>query len=1166
MSMDNDERILIGIINSRNYTTKNNQDCSNIDIGFEEFCSNDKNNTREYGVVNQVRFLDEEPKVFLTCEAAATRNKFGEGHLIRIKANPSPEDKGCRYTTYNKNISKVDVDDFIEIINPKIESWHAAERVAVLEHRPSTDYVMAECNKYVVSQEVFPFLSCDSVEFYSLEKAKKFLLEQFEREFGEVKKTPSIEFADDFKAVTRDLNEKFYNYILKKTKDRLNAFDLKSLAEKGNIGYLNTIIAESINSFAADNNLVRDTAEKIRNNILADGTMQEILQALIEADKAKEDTEGQKTAVTGENSASAVNPAEENLAKQADNENTGNAEVSAGSVASDVSQTSAVQSDNGGQSVSSEQEKQTGSFSSVEENADGIKVIRSTANDIIKMGARPFTIGDEEERSNRAMVLRAVASMSGGLGSSPDSDSFSSLSKAISKASSMDDGILEEEEEEELFGSFLKNNRINPVFDERLYAGIETKKVLMGPFVVSKCHDLQEPGTKGFECTLNIPDSRCSIYVKDELNSTVRVVDYSLLTEYIKEVSIDGIKRKYLVQMPHQRWNEGGKKLDLIDDKKLIDKYAMNLLSPTFKDLKINQLQKIRQNVRGTNLFRNEGERIQRMFHILQKVVDFEAERTKLFGVLAGYPEFDRFISDFINTHQESIVSKYRKDLLNDIKKQKDDLKKEFNELEQDIAKKRNELAKLQTKIKNNAGKVPEESAPAAAVTTEKKAKTVPAEEYEVLKSEYKKLQNEFKTMTDEVNSLKLTKSKIEKELQSEVSDLSSRYLDMHSMLKAFTSPKQVIGKGFSFESAPVDTGIKLDNISKSRNKFIEELRQSMKSYGRDISKHKLASMVVSIAQNQFTILAGLPGSGKTSFVKTMGKALNLRNRLHTIPVARGWTSQRDILGYWNSLTSSFQSAPTGLWELLTTLNNEKDPAAVSPAILLLDEMNLSAPEHYFSSFMQLADGESERKIFTGSPELPYLNIPEYLRFVGTVNSDETVNMMSARMLDRSAVILFDEMPSQADDYKNRRSTPVQTKNYSASQFLELFNVKDVTITNKMYRMLNSIEEIMYSDDEKFGQRIVISYRKHQQIIEYLSVVSQIFSNFNDCDAEVLAMDYAVKQFVLPMINGFGEGLGNRLENLAVILDNNGLNDSLKILQRMITDGSERMNSYQFFA
>ena len=78
--------------------------------------------------------------------------------------------------------------------------------------------------------------------------------------------------------------------------------------------------------------------------------------------------------------------------------------------------------------------------------------------------------------------------------------------------------------------------------------------------------------------------------------------------------------------------------------------------------------------------------------------------------------------------------------------------------------------------------------------------------------------------------------------------------------------------------------------------------------------------------------------------------------------------------------------------------------------------------------------------------------------------------------------------------------------------------------------------------------------------------VSQIFSNFNDCDAEVLAMDYAVKQFVLPMINGFGEGLGNRLENLAVILDNNGLNDSLKILQRMITDGSERMNSYQFFA
>jgi hypothetical protein len=90
----------------------------------------------------------------------------------------------------------------------------------------------------------------------------------------------------------------------------------------------------------------------------------------------------------------------------------------------------------------------------------------------------------------------------------------------------------------------------------------------------------------------------------------------------------------------------------------------------------------------------------------------------------------------------------------------------------------------------------------------------------------------------------------------------------------------------------------------------------------------------------------------------------------------------------------------------------------------------------------------------------------------------------------------------------------------------------------------------------------VVSYRKHQQIIKYLTVAAPLLEG----SSENLAMDFAIRQFVLPMINGFGESFGNRLSNLADILEKNELEQSYALLQRIKSEGAERMNSYQFLA
>lgn len=682
-------------------------------------------------------------------------------------------------------------------------------------------------------------------------------------------------------------------------------------------------------------------------------------------------------------------------------------------------------------------------------------------------------------------------------------------------------------------------------FDNSLLDKIEYHRYLVGPFCVSKIESLDKDN---YRFMISIPD-RGSFITNDKINATTKQFEYDSLGEYLNTVVINGNERKYLVRL--KNWQNGGSKLDYIDEKKLVENYCVPILNTNqFRDLRPNSINILRQNARTLKVLKNQEDRAMRAFSLLEKVASFSEEREKFFKKLQEDASCETFIKEYVDSHASAMIEEYKRDMISSIKAEHDKLVNDNEELKKAIEKKRQELINLEVK--------PELEVPKSSQKSEKEM--MKSAEYEMLKIDHKKLQKEVDSLKKELTDLEKTKNKISQELNTDVVELSSKYLDMHSMLRAFTStPRRAAVANFSF-SSPSVSKISLDNIQKSRNRYIEELTRVMRGMGRNIERNKLVSMVITIAQNQFTILAGLPGCGKTSFVKSMGKALNMNNRLHTIPVARGWTSQRDILGYWNSLAGNFQAAPTGLWELMSTMDSEKDDSKVTPVFLLLDEMNLSSPEHYFSSFLDLADGESERKVYTGSPELPFLNVPDYLRFIGTVNSDDTVNIMSPRMLDRAAVILFEEKPSQAVDLKSFKTNQDPMPVYSAKDWKSLFIVSEPSVQNSIYLVLNQVEELLYSDNQELGQRVVISYRKHQQILNFLTVATQMYENTD------IALDFAMKQFVLPMINGFGEGFGNRLERLHQIFENSNLTDSARILRRIINEGADRMNSYQFLA
>lgn len=190
----------------------------------------------------------------------------------------------------------------------------------------------------------------------------------------------------------------------------------------------------------------------------------------------------------------------------------------------------------------------------------------------------------------------------------------------------------------------------------------------------------------------------------------------------------------------------------------------------------------------------------------------------------------------------------------------------------------------------------------------------------------------------------------------------------------------------------------------------------------RRYDRNMVLNLYLSVVQNFLTVFAGEPGAGKTSVCRLIAGSLGLTpermpadlaqtgSRFVEVPVEYGWTTKRDLIGYWNPLSNRFESPDPDRWSLIRTLDAEARSAFGScwPAVMLLDEANLSPMEYYWSDWMRLCD-ETE-KALDGPVAVSLWDkgktlVPPTLRFVATINNDSTTEPLSPRLIDRAAVI-----------------------------------------------------------------------------------------------------------------------------------------------------------------
>ncbi|MGT9857507.1 hypothetical protein ACVWPW_27585 [Citrobacter freundii complex sp. 2025EL-00205] len=98
----------------------------------------------------------------------------------------------------------------------------------------------------------------------------------------------------------------------------------------------------------------------------------------------------------------------------------------------------------------------------------------------------------------------------------------------------------------------------------------------------------------------------------------------------------------------------------------------------------------------------------------------------------------------------------------------------------------------------------------------------------------------------------------------------------------------------------------------------------------------------------------------------------------------------------------------------------------------------------------------------------------------------------------------------------------------SGNDFIKAFQPTSLEIPQDVEQTLLSIISVLRDDRLDFGIPIIVSYRKIKAIRYYYNIAGPLMS----MESRYLALDYAVSQHILPLLNGYGQGFGKRLEAL----------------------------------
>lgn len=526
-------------------------------------------------------------------------------------------------------------------------------------------------------------------------------------------------------------------------------------------------------------------------------------------------------------------------------------------------------------------------------------------------------------------------------------------------------------------------------------------------------------------------------------------------------------------------------------------------------------------------------------------------------------------------------------DQLEVLQQQREHEEKELEKVSQNIAKLKSEKDKLQKKkLEGDLSKITQEIEKKKAKLDEVLKSLDRLEDLQAIEAEVKRLDDRRRELQhnntiledeardverhlmNEVNNRKIKELAFNSALAHKFSEAASQWIkeDEADKLKEKVQAVNAI-EGYKFNEKEDVPGTRLVN-------YLCGMTKRYRAYDRNT----ILNLYICLAQNLLTVFAGRPGCGKTSICHIMAHVLGTTslearsgtkgiNRFLPVAVERGWTSKRDFLGYFNPLTKHFETPDPRRYLAIQMLDAEnKANLNKFPFVVLLDEANLSPMEYYWADFMNAGlDVGSINTLSLGDGTL--YQIPPTLRFVATINNDQTTENLSPRLIDRAWIITLPnaswESLSQVEEVPPAGDECWEIVDWQALQNVFSYSACAKEI-EKYEEKINAILTAVYKGMSQLG--LNPSPRTQKSILAYVAAGTRWFEKEADQAFTFnTAIDYAVSQKLLPSICLVGSKYESQLKALQNILETNDLTRSARMLQTMIDRGNASMNLYSFF-
>lgn len=280
---------------------------------------------------------------------------------------------------------------------------------------------------------------------------------------------------------------------------------------------------------------------------------------------------------------------------------------------------------------------------------------------------------------------------------------------------------------------------------------------------------------------------------------------------------------------------------------------------------------------------------------------------------------------------------------------------------------------------------------------------------------------------------------------------------DLHETINRLKDEEKVKEAAFEqskrMDNDPELQGRKLQTMyaPSSLNVLVPYLQKYMATANRNepffYTQKTIRTFLAGLNMSPLTLLQGISGTGKTSLPREIAKALvansegyvgkdeaGNRNEPYRIcPVQSGWRDNMDLIGFYNNFEKKYKE--TDFFKAIYLAAQPKYRNTLF--FVILDEMNLSHPEHYFADFLSMMEQSVDDryvKIQADEELLPALikerqmQLPPNIRFIGTANHDETTLDFAPKTYDRSNVMVMATNDKDKVILEMRNSTVVKDR------------------------------------------------------------------------------------------------------------------------------------------